>query len=764
MCLEAEDMNVLIVRLSPFRDVVKSTPHQFLYGECARVLDDASIDFAFLPTENERKRKPGLVGMRTKRKALDYDLILISNSYAVELVNLPYMLKIAGIPYKGSERKAKRILPLLVMGGSNALASQGILFDEEDALVDALYVGEGEGNTTRLVEALKDVPPEKRREVLRSLQGKIEGLKVFGVPGMVRKAILDDTGKEMLSSAKQYLFDSSEATTARLQISYGCPFFCTFCHEGWERKPYREIPKEELLAAARKIKKETGADTLEITTYNFNTYSDIVPLFLELNKLFFRVNFMSQRADILAANPSLLDFEVASDKRQYTIGVEGISQRMRSYFNKNLDGNTLRTVLSLLLSRPIREIKLFFILSGLETEKDIADFHRFLEMLGKLRVEKNRGVRLLFSFGLLVRMPFTPLRYERLLLSEGEWTPVVDKVKTEVESAGYEFRLTYPYDEYFLSQTLVMTSSFIAPVLVEMAGKDMVYDTSLPPGAWTFFSSRVSLPPDLLAEKAEDWHFAYSFVDCRTPDNVLYQRFLSAKEGKESETCMGGTCKGCGSCTSGEKAFLQEHSITMPSMRNITDIETLVKEKAKAKPILVLVRLEKEYIRPESRYAAVMRTLVSSIPDGEGLFMSVQGGLFSIGAFGDDLYEVYPFSGAKRDGMKRTLSKAGYAIYDTLPDCKVFVTGKGMDRKNVEAAAKAVLDDMHLPYVLARNGEDSYFNLPPKSVKKHMVDSCKVRENVLLLQGTMKMRLASLKGSGMPVEIKIMARGQNDES
>ena len=42
-------MKVLIMRLSPFRDVVKSTPHQFLYGECARVLPDEDIDFVFLP-------------------------------------------------------------------------------------------------------------------------------------------------------------------------------------------------------------------------------------------------------------------------------------------------------------------------------------------------------------------------------------------------------------------------------------------------------------------------------------------------------------------------------------------------------------------------------------------------------------------------------------------------------------------------------------------------------------------------------------------
>jgi hypothetical protein len=89
---------VLIVRLSPFRDVVKSTPHQFLYGECVRVLPDEAIDFAFLPTEKERRIKGPLRGMRTGRSAKDFDLLLVSNSYAVELINLPYLLQISGIP------------------------------------------------------------------------------------------------------------------------------------------------------------------------------------------------------------------------------------------------------------------------------------------------------------------------------------------------------------------------------------------------------------------------------------------------------------------------------------------------------------------------------------------------------------------------------------------------------------------------------------------------------------------------------------------
>lgn len=66
-------MKVLIMRLSPFRDVVKSTPHQFLYGECARVLPDEDIDFVFLPNAAERERLSTLRGLRTGLEASKFD-------------------------------------------------------------------------------------------------------------------------------------------------------------------------------------------------------------------------------------------------------------------------------------------------------------------------------------------------------------------------------------------------------------------------------------------------------------------------------------------------------------------------------------------------------------------------------------------------------------------------------------------------------------------------------------------------------------------
>jgi radical SAM superfamily enzyme YgiQ (UPF0313 family) len=749
---------VLIVRLSQFRDVVKSTAHQFLYGECARILDKSCIDFAFLPPGNIRRRNEGLSGMNSHIPAAEFDLILISNSYAVELINLPYMLKTAGIPYSSDERRKKNTKPLIIMGGSNALSSQGILFSEDNALTDAVYFGEGEQNVTAIVKALSEAPDGERRSTLVSLQNTITGLRVFGAPHKtVRKAVFSGTNIEMTANAAQSLFDSEEADTVRLMISYDCPSFCSFCFEGWERKPYREVPFEELIKAARHLKRETGADTVEITAFNFNTHTDVTKIITGMNRIFAQVNFMSQRADILASNGTLAAYETAAGKRQYTLGAEGISEHMRSYFNKNLDEPTLLRSMSLLMEQnAVKEIKLFYIIAGIETDEDFADFRDFLSKVAALKTQYGSPARILCSFGLLVRMPFTPLQYEKLILTKEEWQPVVEKTRQTVESAGYEFRLTYPYEEYFLSQTLVLTDRYVASALVDFAERNIVYDGSLPAGAWELFTSRFPVTSEFTAEKTPGYRFAYGGVDTRTSAEFLYARFLDAKAGKEMKSCMGGECRGCGSCTDQQRKFLLAHTINMPAAADKTEIAALLLEKQRAEPVFIKIDIPEDmsHSRTETRAAFVMRKLMDDVErtgtDPAALIMKAEDVLFDSAKYagrlphwyGTSLYAVYPFSENARPVLSAALCRAGIPAGDTeeVPaECKItIIPDTQSDTAELEKTAQALLDSMHLPYILSRKDGCTNLVIAPKALKKHIVDSCFVHDGKIFITCSIK--------------------------
>jgi radical SAM superfamily enzyme YgiQ (UPF0313 family) len=309
---------------------------------------------------------------------------------------------------------------VLILGGSNAMAAQAVMTPEGDCVADAIFFGEGERAVEALVRSLHDHADLPKRERLAAAAREVSALWIANGPTQQRviEAICPaPTADDLVVDAPS--LSSEEASTARLQITYGCPAFCTFCFEGYDRKPYREVGLNDIVDAAMRLKVRQGVEAIDVHSFNFNTHAEILQLLLELNRRFDRVSVTSQRVDLLAVMPGLLEAEVAADKRSFTLGIEGISRRMRAFLHKSLSDAEIEAVLVRLMQQKIREIKLFYILTGHETQADLDEFHRFVLQLKAWRRQHRRGLRVVFSFGLLIRMPFTPLRYDRLFLDEG---------------------------------------------------------------------------------------------------------------------------------------------------------------------------------------------------------------------------------------------------------------------------------------------------------------------------------------------------------
>ena len=80
---------VLLLRLSPFADVQRSTPHFFLAREVRSALPEAFIDMAFLPrladaTALAAGGLPLILGIQSHRTLREFDIVLISNSWLLE--------------------------------------------------------------------------------------------------------------------------------------------------------------------------------------------------------------------------------------------------------------------------------------------------------------------------------------------------------------------------------------------------------------------------------------------------------------------------------------------------------------------------------------------------------------------------------------------------------------------------------------------------------------------------------------------------------
>ena len=103
-----------------------------------------------------------------------------------------------------------------------------------------------------------------------------------------------------------YLAD--QLGSSHLQISEGCPCFCSFCAESWDRKPYRERRSDVLLRVARNLKAGMGLDEIDIYSFNFNMHSDLYQVLWDLVPLFRRIGLKSQRFDLLAHDPLMIEF------------------------------------------------------------------------------------------------------------------------------------------------------------------------------------------------------------------------------------------------------------------------------------------------------------------------------------------------------------------------------------------------------------------------------------------------------------------------
>ena len=639
----ATTFRALIVRLSSYRDVDRSTPHLFLADAVRRAAPAAFVDFAFFPPPRDRALLrehgvPWLTGIFSNRSAEDFDVVLISNAYTLELFNLPALLLGSGIPAWAHERAGR--WPPFILGGSNAMAAQAILGTNAESFVDAIFFGEGEEQVVELVRRLSH---DKGPFVGGILENEIPGLWLTGrwPEHPVQKAVVKKPAAQ--PATHNPMFNGSEAGTARLQINYGCPAFCTFCFEGYDRKPYREVPAAELLAAARELKCNSGVETLELFSFNFNTHGELLALLPELNRIFDRVNMMSQRVDLLATAPDLLGAELTAGKRSFTLGIEGISARLRAMLHKSLPTEDITRALQRLLREKIRELKFFYLLTGDETADDFAEFTGFCRELQQLCRSSQPGLRVMFSFGLLVRMPFTPLRHDQLRLDEAAWQPLIRAARGAVTSAGFEFRLAMTWPEYAATQMLALAPVGLAPALLELAQSGYCHDQTLPAAIEqhlrTWMQAHGLWTDAWLAEKPADYPFALDFVRSNVSSRFLFQQYRAAREETDEGYCLGDACLGCGACaTTAERKQQTGHRLQTPANRDwLKKFGALMDTKAKLKPLYGRLQLAPELAgtTPEWLNAFVLRELLIALPDQGDNLLSTRECLFTAGANAD---------------------------------------------------------------------------------------------------------------------------------
>jgi ferredoxin len=647
--------------------------------------------------------------------------------------------------------------PPLILGGSNAMAAQALIAPSGDAVVDALFFGEGEERIAPLVRALCATEPAHKRARLARAAAQLDGLWIAGLSRAqtVTQAVLERP------EARHLLVDypslnGPEAGTARLQINYGCPAFCSFCFEGYERKPYRELDLENILRAAYRIKQRQGAETLELYSFNFNTHAAILTLLPELNRLFDGVRVMSQRVDLLHHTPGLLEAEVAADKRSFTLGVEGVSARLRAWLHKSLETEAIRAVVERLFQQKIRQIKLFYLLTGHEDEADLAEFRAFVRQLKALRRQHNPGIRVTFSFGYLVRLPFTPLRHDRLFLDPEHWRGIAGPLKSACETNGFEFRLATDWDEYCTTQVLALGGRWLHQPVVALAERGHCYDAGLPSDYWDALRGWIvehgHWNAAFLGEKGPDYTFPLPFVRPRVDPDFLYRQYRQAQACVDAGYCLGDHCLRCGACADeDQRRAITTHAIERPKDPGyLTRLRDLMRDKWRLEPLYVRARLPAVVAGTDPAWmnAWAMRRLLAAYPALANLLLSARESVFSVGENQERYANVYGETVlALRAWDAEWLAEVLAAPPESAPEDGLELLGPAPDFEpgvferarltlrlptaHFPRAGRTLIEFLRAAYVpcnVRRQGGGYILDLPAKALKKRIVFAGRYRE------------------------------------
>ena len=574
-------IKVLLVRLSSYGDVSAGITHQYLY-QMASSVDGCYVDMAFLPPEQDEAimREAGiplLVGTTSKEPALNFDVIAISNSVLQELINLPALLEYSAIPLT-RESRARENAPLVILGGSNS-CTHSILHGEvgkkgESGLVDGVLMGDGEQVFARTLALIRDNKSLERVSLLKLIRDYITGFyepasycQVFENNKLVRIEH-DERAPFPVKSSKTACDDKSECFTcgpvmyensgvSHVIVSAGCPSFCSFCKESWEQKPYRENSYERVFDSAMKLKACMGLNEVSLMTFNANTCSDVAKLVNELGSRFDRVAIKSQRFDAVVHAPELLDLQFDAGKRTYTLAMEGISERLRTILEKNLDESSILKGIDLLMQRNMRQMKVFLILTGYETEEDITEFKLFLDKIGKATQTGRNKPRITFSFATLFRSPQTPMEYAPKRASARQMKTMLDLLCKSIKSAGYDARISSGPEEALFSECVAYSDRRYTKVLVETSinngARYRGEITAKALDAWLSSMKKFNLPMISEEPRTIDTLFPWDDVDTGINKAFLWQIWNNVNSGKEIKACLAkpwgtASCAGCNAC------------------------------------------------------------------------------------------------------------------------------------------------------------------------------------------------------------------------
>jgi len=595
------DLRVLFCRLSPYSICSGSHTHGLFSQILLENTKGVYVDAGYVPEKQDLKKfkKYGIpfwFGVSSKRSASDFDVLAISISVLMEKISLAPMLRGSGISLFKTQRIHEETSPILIAGGASILSCEELYgaFGSEESLVDLVFLGEGDTEIPKIFSTLKELKEEglTKKEIFKYLRkNRIPGVfepdeyvhsyeknklvKIYPryeeTPEKMKRVTVEP-GSLRICTKKPLYYSLSDVSLgkAEIEISRGCPAFCSFCHEGWVAKRYREIPLKKIQTAIDEARVYQAATKINPFSFNFSYYSKIQSLIEYVQKNVGEMEAMSNRVDVLYEYPELSSAIRKIGNRSLTIGVEGISEHLRTRLCKNIPRKVLREVLRNLILDKYTSVKMYMIWTGWETLEDVQEWEEDLEYFISLKKEFKSSCALKYSFMNLLCSPHTPLQFSESRASlyavtgeKSEANELFERVFSFAKKVKVPARIgRYVSEQAFLQLLSFGGRNLTEPLLSFILEKDWIYYNTTPEEYVEEFGEVLKNYgmswEEFFNEKPLEYVFPYDYINTGVPKEFLFSRYRESLKEKEVFSCLRISekipkCVSCGACSNKEE-------------------------------------------------------------------------------------------------------------------------------------------------------------------------------------------------------------------
>lgn len=310
------------------------------------------------------------------------DAWFISCIYPRQWLHLRDLFARMGLAPMAARRSASD--PIVAFGGQAMIAPEPIA-----DFADVIAVGDGEITGVGLARLAGEY---LKADVLRQVTGR---------PGYYVPSVQRPPARLVRVEGSSY--DAHPVTVGErdravtVELARGCRSKCAFCSIGWAGGTYREAPQEQVAAA---VQAHAGrAINLFAPDYSSVSWAEGADQLLEDHGC-------TQRGRDARLDATERRMAAGASVREFSFGIEGVSERMRRAIAKPLADDRIVQI----LTGPLREVRCkLYLIPGLpgETADDRAEFVALLD-----RLVAGRTATLDLTLTLWQSVPHTPLQYD----------------------------------------------------------------------------------------------------------------------------------------------------------------------------------------------------------------------------------------------------------------------------------------------------------------------------------------------------------------